>query len=92
MTETVTDADAGQAAGFDPALLDPPWPFREQPRERPPVFKLNGLGLYVAIKYDDAVRLLKGPHAFSSSFRDEAKHRPNLVRRMLETLPIAVSE
>jgi cytochrome P450 len=56
------------AAGFDPALLDPPWPFHEQLRRHAPVFKVDELGFYLVMKYDDAVRVLKDPKTFSSSF------------------------
>lgn len=67
MTEMATDGSAA-AAGFDPALLDPPWPFHEQLRTHAPVFKLDQLGFYLVMKYDDAIRVLKDPKAFSSSF------------------------
>jgi cytochrome P450 len=62
-----TDTSA-HAAPFDPALLDPPWPFHAQLRQHAPVFKVEQLGFYLVMRYDDAIRVLKDPETFSSSF------------------------
>lgn len=65
MTDTATDQSA---APFDLALLDPPWPFHEQLRKHAPVFHVEQLGFHLVMKYEDAVRVLKDPNTFSSSF------------------------
>jgi cytochrome P450 len=60
--------DTQQAAPFDPALLDPPWPFFEQLRAHAPVFHVEQLGFWLVTKYDDVVRVLKDAEGFSSEF------------------------
>jgi cytochrome P450 len=65
VSDTATEAHAG---GFDPALLDPPWPFYEQLRANAPVFKVDQLGFWLVSTYGDVVRVLKDPETFSSRF------------------------
>jgi cytochrome P450 len=65
VTDTATDQGA---APFDLSLLDPPWPFHEQLRRHAPVFHVEQLGFYLVMRYDDAIRVLKDPATFSSSF------------------------
>jgi cytochrome P450 len=64
----MTDATTEQA--FDPAMLDPPWPFYEQLRAHAPVFRLDQLGFWLVTRYDDVMRILKDPDTFSSQFPD----------------------
>lgn len=64
MNETATE----QAAGFDPAILDPPWAFHEQLRKNAPVFKVEQLGFYLVTRYEDVERILKDYKTFSNSF------------------------
>jgi cytochrome P450 len=54
--------------GFDPALLNPPWPFYEQLRAHAPVFKVDALGFWLVSRYADVDRVLKDPDSFSSQF------------------------
>jgi cytochrome P450 len=56
------------AGGFDPSLLDPPWPFHAQLREHAPVMKVDQLGFHLVTRFEDAERIVKDPETFSSSF------------------------
>ena len=62
MTDTTTEG----AAGFDPAMLNPPWPFFELLRSQAPVFEVPGMGAYLVTRYEDIHRIVMDPTTFSS--------------------------
>jgi cytochrome P450 len=65
----VTEAANGRAAGgFDPALLNPPWPFYERLRAHAPVFKVEEVGFWLVTRYADVDRVLKDSDTFSNEF------------------------
>lgn len=55
-------------SGFDPALLDPPWPLHEQLRANSPVLEVEQLGFHLVSRYEDVRRVLKDSETFSNEF------------------------